>query len=183
MNRAESPEKIIEQLKNSFYPKTSYYGIVLQSVVSGTMLGQKAASEEFCSGCKERCCLNKNHLHIADVIRFYYSGLDSWMPNFLPLPEGNRCKLLTEKGCSLTRVERPLICVSFFCEPVAERYTELYLLTKQLRAAMEAVVKIWRMETGEASKRSMPQQERILDGLQKMALEYRRDEQACTKTW
>lgn len=177
MNRVMNPEKIVEQLKNNFYPKTSYYGIVMQSVVSGTILGQNKVANEFCSSCKERCCLNKNHLHIADVLRFYYSGLETWMPEFLPLPEGDGCKMLTDKGCSLNRVKRPLVCVSFFCDPVSERYTQLYLLAKQLRAAMEALVKIWKMESGEISKRSMPRQERILEGLQKMALEYKRDEQ------
>jgi Fe-S-cluster containining protein len=183
MNRAENPKEIIELLQNNFYPKTSYYGIVVQAAVTGTMFGQEAVAHEFCGSCQGVCCYNKNHLHIADVLRFYYSGLTHWMPQFLPLPEGDRCKMLGPIGCSLTRIQRPLVCVSYFCEPVAERYTELYILTRQLRAAMEALVKVWRMETGEVNRRSMPQQERILEGLQKMAMEYKREEKSRTERY
>jgi Fe-S-cluster containining protein len=180
MNRAKNPKEVLEILENNFFPKTAYYGIIMQSAVSYTMLGQQEVGKEFCSKCKGGCCYNKNHLHIADVLRFYYSGLTSWMPEFLPLPKGDRCKMLTDTGCSLKRVQRPLICVSFFCDMVAEKYTELYMIGKQIRAAAEALVKVWRIEQGEANKRTMANQERIIGGLRRMVLEYRCEEKSHT---
>lgn len=175
MNRVEKPEEILRVLRKGSFWKTAYYGIIMQNVVANTTLGQDEAAEFFCAGCEERCCLNKNHLHIADVLRFYYSGLEMHIPKFLPLPEGNKCQMLTSEGCSLKRFQRPLVCISFFCDPVAEKFTDLYLLSKMTRAAMEALVKIFWMESGKVNKASMEKQTRILRTLQKTYLEYKNE--------
>ena len=173
MNRVENPEEILELLRNNFFSKTSYFGIVMQSVVVNTSAGQREAVELFCANCKEHCCSNKNHLHIADVLRFYYSGLEMFIPEFLPLPEGNKCQMLKPEGCSLQRFQRPLICVSFFCDPVSERYTDLYLLGRQIRTGMEALVKLFWIESGKISPASLDKQVNILTTLRQAHLEYK----------
>ena len=173
MNRVEKPEEILKVLRNDSFWKTAYFGIVMQTVVANTVCGQSEAAELFCTNCKEHCCSNKNHLHIADVLRFYYSGLEILIPEFFPLPEGNKCQMLKPEGCSLQRLQRPLICVSFFCDPVAERYTDLYLLGKQIRAGMEALVKIFWIESGKISPASLDKQVKILRTLQRAYLEYK----------
>ena len=173
MNRVENPKKIVKILDSSFLKMTSYFGIVMQNVVVNTIAGQNETVEFFCTNCKERCCLNKNHLHIADVLRLYYSGLELYMPRFLPLPDGDKCKMLTPKGCSLKRFQRPLVCVSFFCDPVSEKSTDLYLLGKQIRTGMEALVKLFWIETGKISPASLDRQVKILTTLRQAYLEYK----------
>jgi hypothetical protein len=147
----------------------------MQNVVANTTVGQNEATDIFCAACEERCCLNKNHLHIADVLRFYYSGLEMYIPEFLPLPEGNQCQMLTPEGCSLKRFQRPLVCISFFCDPVSEKFTDLYLLSKQIRVAMEALVKIFWIESGKINKTSLEKQEEILKELRQTYLEYKNE--------
>jgi len=173
MNRVENPEEILEVLRKDSFWKTAYFGIVMQNIVANTVGGQREAAELFCTNCKERCCSNKNHLHIADVLRFYYSGLEMFIPTFFPLPKGNKCQMLKPEGCSLQRLQRPLICVSFFCDPVSERYTDLYLLSRQIRAGMEALVKIFWIESGKISPASLDRQVKILTTLQQAYLEYK----------
>lgn len=173
MNRVENLNEIVKILNNSFLKKTAYFGLAMQNIVSDLAKDQRKVTELFCGSCKERCCLNKNHLHIADVIRFYYSGLELYIPKFLPLPEGDSCKMLTPEGCLLERFQRPLVCVSFFCDPVSERYTDLYLLGRQIRTGMEALVKLFLIETGKINNASLDKQVRILKTLTQAHLEYK----------
>ena len=63
--------------------------------------------------------------------------------------------------------------MSFFCDPVAERYTDLYLLGRQIRAGMEALVKIFWIESGKISPASLDKQVKILRTLQRAYLEYK----------
>ena len=173
LNRIEDPNGLLKTLEKAWLPKTAYYGIVLQNAVTQTISHQDTASRDMCSSCTQPCCSNANHLHIADVLRFYYSGLDYMIPTFVPLPRGSVCSKLSDKGCTLIRSVRPLICVSFFCERAAEKYTELYLIGKGLRIAMEALTKLYLSESGIISRKEMARQIETLKQFKQQLAEYR----------
>jgi hypothetical protein len=178
INRVEDPGPMLRSLEKIWLPKTAYYSIVLQNSVTYTITQQDEAARDMCSSCTQTCCINANHLHAADVLRFYYSGLDYMIPVFVPLLKGPTCSKLGDRGCTLIRSLRPLICISFFCQRAAEKYTDLYLLGKGLRAAMEALTKLYLSESGKIGKKEMARQIETLKQFTQQLVEYRNERRA-----
>ncbi len=153
-------EALVQLIKNEgSYRKTPYYARLLQRFVIVSTDEQEYFANTRCSVCRDRCCKNVNHLHLADILRYYFSVPRMWF-----IPEFNKareiedkrsreepCKYYSELGCVLNRRVRPLICAQFICdEDVALPVVGNKLLTvcKAVRSAMEDVVELFHIEMG-----------------------------------
>ncbi len=153
-------EALVQLIKNEgSYHKTPHYARLLQRFVIVSADEQEYFANTRCGVCRDRCCKNVNHLHLADILRYYFSVPRMWF-----IPEFNKareiedkrsreepCKYYSELGCVLNRRVRPLICAQFICdEDAAPPVVGNKLLTvcKAVRSAMEDVVELFHIEMG-----------------------------------
>lgn len=153
-------EALVQLIKNEgSYRKTPHYAKLLQRFIVVSTEDQEHFANKACSVCRDRCCKNVNHLHLADILRYYFSVPRMWfVPEFDKAREiedkrsrDEPCRYYSELGCVLNRRVRPLICAQFICDvdralPVVGN--KLLAIGKAVRLAMEDVVKLFHIEIG-----------------------------------
>ena len=156
-NRVKELDKVLVQIikNDGSYRLTPHYARMLQRFVDVSVKDQEKFTSELCSVCRGKCCNNVNYLHLADVLRFYFSVP---MMRFIPEFETAReiedkrsreepCKYHSDLGCILNRRVRPLVCVQFICkEDVVGK--ELLTVCKSVRRAMEDLIELFHIEIG-----------------------------------
>lgn len=168
-------EALVQMIKNEgSYHLTPHYAKLLQRFVDVSRKDQEFFARNACSVCCDRCCKNVNHLHLADIIRYYFSVPRMWfIPEFEKAREiedkksrDEPCKYYSDLGCSLNRRVRPLICAQYICDVnVAQSVVGKRLLTicKAVRSAMEDLVELFHIEIG---KRDSERLEHVTKRLQ-----------------
>lgn len=153
-------EALVQIIKNDgSYRLTPHYAKLLQRFVDVSKKDQEFFARNACGICSDRCCKNVNHLHLADVLRYYFSTpLIRYIPEFEEAREiedkrsrEEPCKYYSDLGCILNRRVRPLICVQFICDNhVAQSVVgkRLIIICKAVRSAMEDLVMLFHIEIG-----------------------------------
>ena len=160
---------------------TGYYARLLQKFVEVSQEDQKRLVKKVCVECADTCCRNINCLHMSDVLKCW---LGKRPVNFLPeFPKSaeigtdealRNCAYLSQKGCTIPRKDRPLICVQYTCDRWEEIISKRLLdLMKAVRAAMEDTVMLYKIEAGQINGMNLTEVKERLESFEKALDDYR----------
>lgn len=178
LNRVNDLRHLLRTLSSEDLPETEHYSkrishaVMAFSAVQGRNRDIKAA----CSECGGFCCIGGgNHLHIADVLVLYYTCQTAYIPQFYSMKdEADNCTYLTDTGCSAAW--KPMICTAFFCNRLGKKHHTYIRLGASLRAAMEALVKIFKFELGEINELNVKNQAEFVEDFARSVFEVENNE-------